>query len=142
MRNVARLVAASLALGLVSCATTYDITPRIAAETTDFASAERVEVRLDSFSFEPRTLHLRAGQPIVLALTNVSNGGHNFAAPAFFQAAQVAQSTAPLVANGAIEVGSRDTVEVRLIPAVGQYDLDCTHTGHTLLGMTGAIVVR
>ncbi|RJY08870.1 copper-binding protein [Aurantiacibacter aquimixticola] len=127
---------------MASCATTYDVDPRIAPAATDFASAPRVEVRLDSFSFEPRTLGLQDGQPVTLAFTNVSDGGHNFAAPGFFQAAQVAQSSAPIVANGAIEVGAGDTVEIQLIPSRGGYDVDCTHTGHTLLGMTGSIVVR
>ena len=137
-----RLILAALPLALSACATTYDIEPRIAPASTDFASAQRVEVRLDSFSFDPRTLHLPANRPVVLALTNVSNGGHNFAAPGFFQAAQVAASDAPVVADGAVEVASRSTVEIRLIPAAGGYDLDCTHTGHVVLGMSGSIVVR
>ena len=48
-----------------------------------------VEVQLSSFDFTPSEIRLRAGQAVVLRLTNTSSGGHNFAAPQFFGAAHV-----------------------------------------------------
>lgn len=109
-----------------------------AAAQTDWSRASRIEVRLSSFDYDPETIRLRAGQPVVLRLRNVGRGAHNFSAPAFFAAASVAAGP---VGNGAVEVPGRNTVEVRLIPARGRYRLRCTHTLHTTFGMRGEIVV-
>jgi plastocyanin len=101
-----------------------------------------VEVRLSSFDFDPATIRLRAGQPVVLRLTNTSSGGHNFAAPQFFAAAAIAAGQDVPIRDGTIEVGSHQTVSVRLIPARGTYRLRCTHTLHTAFGMRGEIQVE
>lgn len=98
-----------------------------------------VDVQLSSFDFTPSEIHLRAGQPVVLRLTNSSNGGHNFAAPQFFGAAQV-EGGAPR--NGTIEVPEGETREVRVTPVRGTYRLRCTHTLHTTFGMSGSIIVE
>jgi plastocyanin len=98
-----------------------------------------VEVQLSSFAFTPRTIRLRAGAPVTLRLTNAGRGGHNFSAPEFFAAAQPIGAT---LREGAIEVPSRQTVEVRLIPRQGTFRLRCTHTLHTSFGMRGEIVVE
>ena len=142
MRLPALLSLAPLALMTSACATTQPIDPRIAPAGFDFASAPRVEVVLSDFDFTPRTLQLPAGEPIVLALVNRSGNGHNFAAPNFLQAAQVVPEDAAIIAGGAIEVPGGQTVVVRLVPEAGDFNLDCSHTGHSLLGMTGSIVVR
>ncbi|MEL1250620.1 plastocyanin/azurin family copper-binding protein [Aurantiacibacter gilvus] len=139
---MARFLAVPLALLLASCATTYAITPQVAPASTDFATAQRVEVHLDNFSFEPRSISLAAGRPVVLVLINDAEGGHNFSAPAFFGDAQVAAEDAARIAGGYVEVHGGTNVELRLIPAAGGYDVDCTHLGHSVLGMSGSIVVR
>ena len=99
-----------------------------------------VQVQLSSFKFEPAEIHLRAGEPVVLRLTNTSNGGHNFAAPQFFGAATIQGGAA--LDDGAIDVPSGQTREIRLTPARGTYRLRCTHTLHTTFGMSGSIVVE
>ena len=99
-----------------------------------------VEVRLSSFEFAPSTIRLRAGEPIVLRLVNSGRGGHNFAAPEFFAAAEL-RSPAALRA-GAVEVPSRGSVDIRLVPRRGSYRLRCTHTFHTAFGMRGEILVE
>ena len=137
-----RFAIAGMPLLLAACAIPQTITPRVAPASANFAAAQRVEVTLDNFNFEPRTINLVADRPLVLALTNTGSGGHNFSAPGFFAAAQMEQASADLVRDGLIEVAAGDTVELRLIPATGGYDLDCTHVGHSLLGMAGSIVVR
>jgi plastocyanin len=111
------------------------LAPASAAQTP----AATVEVQLSSFAFTPRTIRLRAGAPVSLRLTNTGRGGHNFSAPEFFAAAQPTGAT---LRDGAIEVPSRQTVEVRLVPRRGTYRLRCTHTLHTSFGMRGEIVVE
>ena len=113
--------------------------PAAATAQTDWSRARTVEVRLSSFDFDPGTLRLPAGQPVVLRLVNTGRGGHNFAAPQFFAAAA---SVAGPVRRGAVEVPSRQTVEVRLVPRRGSYRLRCTHTLHSTLGMNGRILVE
>lgn len=108
----------------------------------DPGGAAIVEVRLSSFDFSPETIRLRAGEPVVLHLVNSGRGGHNFSAPQFFAAATLAPGQAALVRRGTIEVPSRRSVQVRLVPARGRYPLRCTHTLHTVLGMRGEIVVE
>ncbi len=103
------------------------------------ADQQTVEVRLSSFDFAPSAITLRAGQPIVLHLVNTGRGGHNFSAPRFFAAASGVSGP---VENGAIEVPSRGSVDVRLTPARGAYRLRCTHTLHSTFGMRGTIIVR
>ena len=113
-----------------------------AAAQTGGAAAATVTVELSSFDFTPSTLRLRAGVPTVLRLVNSGGGGHNFAAPAFFGAARIDPASAAAVRRGAVEVGGRRTVELRLVPAAGRYRLRCTHLFHSTLGMTGEIVVE
>jgi plastocyanin len=104
-------------------------------------AGQTVDVQLTSFDFTPSELHLRAGQSVVLRLTNASGGGHNFSAPQFFAAAQVAAGQ-NVIRNGTIEVPSHQTVSVRLTPQRGDYRLRCTHTLHTTFGMRGRIIVE
>ena len=103
--------------------------------------ARMVEVRLSNFDYSPREIRLRAGEPVVLRLVNSSGGGHDFSAPAFFAAARVDTGEA-LVRRGKIEVPSRQSVSVRLVPARGTYRLRCTHLLHSAFGMRGQIVVE
>ena len=103
--------------------------------------ARMVEVRLSNFDYSPREIRLRAGEPVVLRLVNSSGGGHDFSAPAFFAAARVDTGEA-LVRGGKIEVPSRQSVSVRLVPARGTYRLRCTHLLHSAFGMRGQIVVE
>ena len=136
-----RIITLPLALLLAGCVSAQPIEPQIAAASTDFSNAQRVEVSLDSFEFAPRDLQLTAGQPIELVLTNVSGGGHNFAASEFFAAARIRSEDAELVRGGLLELRGGASVSVFLVPAAGSYDIDCTHLGHTALGMTGTIIV-
>jgi uncharacterized cupredoxin-like copper-binding protein len=139
MRKILALAAAAL---LAGCASSYAIEPQLAPSSVDFAGSARQQVALSNFDFTPREIRLRAGQPYELVLTNTSSGGHDFAAPEFFAAAQVMPADAESIADGQVEVAPGSTQTVRLVPAAGEYDLVCTHTGHALLGMHGKIVVE
>ncbi len=111
----------------------------VASPSAAQTPAPVVEVQLSSFAFAPETLRLRAGVPVTLRLTNAGRGGHNFSAPEFFAGAQPSGAA---LRNGAVEVPSRQTVEVRIVPQRGSYRLRCTHTLHTSFGMRGTIVVE
>lgn len=100
---------------------------------------QRVEVRLSSFDFTPSTIHLTAGHQVTLHLVNTGNGGHNFAAPEFFAAAQGVSGP---VERGRVEVAGNQSADITLTPARGTYRLRCTHALHTSFGMTGEIVVE
>lgn len=112
-----------------------------AASQSDWGRTERVTVSLSSFRFDPRELHLKAGQPIVLHLQNTGSGGHNFAAPAFFAAATLRPQDRARVSGGTIDVPGHGSVDVALVPAAGRYPLRCTHMFHSTFGMTETIVV-
>jgi plastocyanin len=110
-----------------------------AAAQPDRPRVTRVEVQLSNFAFAPSTIHLRAGEPVVLHLVNASSGGHDFAAPEFFAAATLLDSRA--IEHGRIELGSHQVRDISLVPKAGHYPLKCTHTFHKMFGMSGEIVV-
>jgi len=109
------------------------------AQDTPGAAPRTVEVRLSSFAFEPRTIALPAGRPVILHLVNSGGGGHNFSAPQFFAAASGVSGP---VRRGTVEVPGHQSVDIRLTPARGSYRLRCTHTLHTSFGMSGTITVQ
>jgi plastocyanin len=113
----------------------------VLAEEPDWAQAAQVTVTLSSFDFAPATLHLRAGQPVLLHLVNDAGGGHNFSAPDFFAAAAIRPQDQGLIYKGAIELSGHQTKDIGLVPRAGSYKLRCTHTMHTAFGMKGEIVV-
>lgn len=101
-----------------------------------------VAVELASFSFTPSTIALERDRSYVLRLTNVSSGGHDFAAPEFFAAARIEPADAEAISRGRIEVEQGQTVSVRLrAPSPGRYPIRCTHFLHSTFGMKGEIVV-
>lgn len=110
-----------------------------AAAQPDWSGAQRVEVDLSSFAFKPSTIHLRAGQPVVLHLVNVGSGGHDFAASEFFAAATLRNPGA--VERGRVELGGHESRDIALVPHAGRYPLKCTHLFHKTFGMSGEIVV-
>lgn len=121
------------ALGLISTA--------VFAQAADWSQAQRVTVTLSSFSFEPSTIHLHAGQPVILHLVNDAGGGHNFSAPEFFAASELRPQDRGLLSKGAVELSGHGTREIGLVPRPGTYKLRCTHMMHTAFGMKGQIVV-
>ena len=106
----------ALCLAAVALSATY-VAPAIAQP--DWHDARRVEVRLANFSFTPSTIHLRAGQPVVLHLVNVGSGGHDFAAREFFAAATMRDPGA--APGGRVELGKGERREIAHVPRAGSY---------------------
>lgn len=111
------------------------------AQGADWGQAAPVTVTLSSFHFDPATLRLHAGQPIVLHLVNGGSGGHNFSAPEFFAAAEIRAQDQASVQKGTVEVSGHAAKDIALIPRRGTYKLHCTHMMHSAFGMKGEIVV-
>ena len=100
----------------------------------------RIDIALSNFKFAPATIQLKAGQPYLFHLT--SDGGHSFAAPAFFAAATIAPGDRGKVTGGKIELEAGDSIDIHLTaPARGSYEAHCTHFLHATRGMKGKIVV-
>ena len=113
-----------------------------AAADPDWGRAQQVDVMLSSFKFGPKTLQLKAGQPVILHLVNSSSGGHDFSAPDFFAAAAIRPADRDKVARGRINLRGHESINVGLVPAAGRYKLKCTHAFHAMFGMTGSISVE
>jgi uncharacterized cupredoxin-like copper-binding protein len=112
-----------------------------AAAAPDWAHAARAEVKLASFSFTPATIHLRAGQPVILHLVNAASGGHDFSAPAFFDAADIRPEDRAKIDDGSVDLHGGGSADIALVPKAGHYPLKCTHAFHKTFGMSGVIVV-
>jgi plastocyanin len=111
------------------------------AVPSDWARAAPVHVDLSSFKFSPGTIHMKAGQPVLLHLVNTSSGGHDFTAREFFAAASVRPADAAKLRKGAIALRGHQSAEIALVPKAGRYPLRCGHSFHSTLGMKGTIVV-
>ena len=108
----------------------------LAAPLAAQPAAQTVDVM--SFSYQPKPIHLRAGQPVTLTFVNRSGSGHDFTAPAFFAAARIVAGAAP---SGEIDLRGGEAKRITLVPRAGTYQAHCSHFMHTQLGMRNTIVV-
>ena len=97
-----------------------------------------VSITLGSHYYQPNPIHLAGGVPTRLIFTNRSGKTHDFKAPAFFRSARILRGSAP---RGEVELQKGRGTVIILIPARGRYKVHCTRPFHTMLGMTGRIVV-
>lgn len=119
------------------------LTSSARAAPPDWSAVRELEVRLSNFAYSPERIELQSGEPYRLHLVNAASGGHNFDAPEFFAAAQIAAPDQVKIRKGRVEVKGGQTADVRFVaPVAGTYKLRCTHFLHTSFGMTGEIVVR
>lgn len=105
------------------------------------APAEIVRVTLADYRFEPRELVLEHGKSYRLELRNSGTATHEFAAPAFFAAARVADR-GMLTHDGTeilLQPGQARAIEL-VAPESGSYALSCPD--HDWDGMVGKITVR
>lgn len=122
--------AAALAGAALALSASVTAQPRPAMPT--------VNITLASHFYQPNPLYLAGGVPVRLVFNNRSGKTHDFKAPAFFRSARILRGYVP---RGEVELkGGRGTVVI-LVPARGRYKVHCTQPFHTVLGMTGRIVV-
>jgi uncharacterized cupredoxin-like copper-binding protein len=97
-----------------------------------------VTITLASHYYRPNPIYLAGGVPVRLIFQNRSGKTHDFKAPEFFRSARILRGSAP---GGMVTLQKGRGTVVELIPARGRYRVHCTQPFHTMLGMTGRIIV-
>jgi len=108
------------------------------AQTT----AETVNISLSDYAFAPAALNLKAGTAYHLHFINAGSKDHDFTAPEFFAAAQVAPADQAKIKRGTVEVDKGQEMDVTIAPGAGDYKVICTHFMHNMMGMHGTITVQ
>ena len=100
-------------------------------------------VTLTDYAFTPGTLDLKAGTAYQLHFVNSGSKDHNFSAPEFFTAAQIAPDDQAKVTKGQVGLGAGQTLDITVTPGgAGTFAAECTHFMHKMMGMHGNIVVQ
>ena len=102
------------------------------------AQPAALTVDVQSFSFAPRPIHLRAGQPVTLTFVNLSGSSHDFTAVKFFAYSRIVAGAAP---KGEIDLPPHATRTITLVPRAGSYNAHCSHFLHKQMGMQDLILV-
>ena len=106
-------------------------------------SATVINVSLTSYAFSPSMLSMKAGTTYRLHFTNDSSKSHDFHAPEFFAASQIAQVDKDKIEDGSVELDNGQAVDVTVTPTrAGVYSVDCSHFLHSMLGMHGKIMIQ
>jgi plastocyanin len=105
-------------------------------------TAEQRNISLTDYAFTPGEISLKAGTAYHLHFTNAGSKDHDFTAPEFFAAAQVAPDDQAKVKGGKVAVDKGQEVDVTVTPAAGLYKVSCTHFMHSMMGMHGTIAVQ
>lgn len=108
----------------------------------EWRAAVEQDVLLHPFRYEPRTIHLRAGEPVKLRFVNDARATMSFSAPAFFRAATVRPRDARRLRGGRIVLAPGERRTIALVPAPGRYPVHSRNLAHRLLGMSALILVE
>jgi len=102
-----------------------------------------ISISLSNYSFSPTAIQLQAGTTYTLHFVNNGSKDHNFSAPEFFSASQIAPDDVSKIRNGLVDLSSGQSVDVTLTPArAGSFAVECTHFMHKMMGMHGVISVQ
>jgi len=125
-------------LRILSAAILAGATLNLPASLAAKPARPNVMIVLGSHYFQPNPIYLAGGVPVHLVLENRSGKTHDFAAPEFFRSARIIAGSAPA---GKITLLKGRGTAIDLVPRRGTYKLHCSQPFHTMLGMTGKIVV-
>ena len=115
----------------------------VASGAADWSKAETIEIDLDSYSFTPKSLHLKQGSAYKLHFVNKASKSHDFMAPEFFAALTLAPGDVAKVAEGEVELAGGESADVKAVAAkAGKYSVKCSHFMHSTFGMTGEAVIE
>ena len=112
------------------------------ASAQDAIAPAKQTITLTNYAYTPSVITLKANVPVTLHLVNNATKSHDFSAPEFFAGAAMTPAEKSKVVDGAIDLDDGQTVDVTLTPHAGTYALTCTHFMHSMLGMTGKIIVQ
>jgi uncharacterized cupredoxin-like copper-binding protein len=121
----------ALVLTLAAAAASADSQPPRPARPT-------VTIILASHHYQPNPIYLAGGVPTRLIFQNRSGKTHDFKAPEFFARSRIYAGAAP---GGVVTLGRGRGAVIDMVPARGRYRVHCSQPFHTMLGMTGTIVV-
>ncbi len=108
----------------------------------EWRTAIETDVLLHPFRYEPGTLRLTAGQPVLLRFVNNGRAWLSFRAPRFFAGALVRRSDRQHVRNGGFRLAPGERLSIALVPARGHYGAHSGYLMHRLRGMSARIVVE
>jgi len=105
--------------------------------------AETINISLTDYAFAPAALALKAGTVYRLHLSNGGSKDHDFNAPEFFAASQLAPEDRAKVKRGKIAIDKGQEADVTVTTGTaGSYPVTCTHFMHSMMGMHGTITVQ
>ena len=93
------------------------------------AGAQQVTIQMSDFKFDPATVSVEQGRPVVVTLPNTGSVEHDFAIPEL----EVQPVDVPAGQTGRAEFTP---------PRSGTFRIGCTEPGHQHDGMVGQLVVR
>ena len=106
-------------------------------------TAEPISITLTNYAFTPSALNLKSGMTYHLHFINSGSKDHNFSAPQFFAAAQVAPEDQAKVEKGRVALEGGQSLDITVTPDhPGTFAVECTHFMHKMMGMHGNIVVQ
>jgi plastocyanin len=106
-------------------------------------SATPISITMTNYAFNPSALTLRAGVTYQLHFINGGSKDHNFSAPEFFAASQVAAEDQAKIEKGLVALASGQSVDITVTPGTpGSFAVECTHFMHKIMGMHGSILVQ
>jgi uncharacterized cupredoxin-like copper-binding protein len=109
-----------------------------ASETAAQQQRPTVNITLGSHYYQPNPIYLAGGVPTRLVFMNRAGKTHDFKAPDFFARSRILTGS---VSDGEIELQKGRGTVIDIIPARGRYRVHCSQPFHTMLGMTGTIIV-
>ena len=102
-----------------------------------------IDISLTDYAFTPGTLNLKPGTAYHLHFINSGSKDHNFSAPEFFAASQIAAEDQAKVKKGFVGMESGQSVDITVTTgSAGTFPVECTHFMHKMMGMHGSITVE
>ena len=102
-----------------------------------------ISITMTNYAFTPDALNLKAGTTYHMHFINSGSKDHNFSAPEFFAAAQIALEDQAKVTKGLVALEGGQSVDITVTPGQpGTFSVACTHFMHKMMGMHGNIVVQ
>ena len=106
-------------------------------------TAEPISITLTNYAFTPSALNLKSGMTYHLHFINSGSKDHNFSAPEFFAASQIAPEDQAKVEKGRVALEGGQSLDITITPdRPGTFAVECTHFMHKMMGMHGNIVVQ